>query len=439
MRIARATQDVLIPLCDRLGIQVLKRELEDSVLAALEPEAHADLRAWVAHRPEWTAYTDAFIGQTTAVLRAEKIPGRVVARPRHLLLDLEGHLRRGPRASRTSCPASRSSVRAPRTTVTRRSARCTARGARWPAGSRTSSPRPKNNLYRSLHTTVIGPDGRAVEILIRTEAMHRNAEYGIAAGVPVRAAGPGAHSARGRMRGGAGGATSGEHLDWLRGLVEWQRVGGRPGAVPRVAALRPGRGAGARVRRRDPAAAAGQLDPGRRGLRARPGRRRPVHGGHRQRPARVPVLPAGRRRRGGDPHRGPDETEATAARSASAEWLTFVRTPLAQLHIEERLRDTRRARDPKRLRRSRCPARARIGAGRSGWSCAAGSGGLASEGPLLALAAELGYPDLETLCVAVADHVVAADEIADTLIEQVDGAVDRSGRWPRRPADRARP
>ena len=41
VRIARATQDVLIPLCDRLGIQALKRELEDSVLAALEPEAHA--------------------------------------------------------------------------------------------------------------------------------------------------------------------------------------------------------------------------------------------------------------------------------------------------------------------------------------------------------------------------------------------------------------
>ena len=62
VRIARATQDVLIPLCDRLGIQVLKRELEDSVLAALEPDgARACCEAWVAHRPEWTAYTDDFI------------------------------------------------------------------------------------------------------------------------------------------------------------------------------------------------------------------------------------------------------------------------------------------------------------------------------------------------------------------------------------------
>ena len=71
VRIARATQDVLIPLCHRLGIQVLKRELEDSVLAALEPAAHRQLEAWVAHRPEWTAYTDAFIEQVAAAMRDE--------------------------------------------------------------------------------------------------------------------------------------------------------------------------------------------------------------------------------------------------------------------------------------------------------------------------------------------------------------------------------
>jgi GTP pyrophosphokinase len=47
VRIARATQDVLIPLCDRLGVQVLKRELEDSVLKALEPEAYGVIEAWV--------------------------------------------------------------------------------------------------------------------------------------------------------------------------------------------------------------------------------------------------------------------------------------------------------------------------------------------------------------------------------------------------------
>src|SRR5262245_47747520 len=55
-RIAAATQDVLVPLCDRLGIQALKRELEDAVLWALEPETHAKLSVYVAHRPEWMSY-----------------------------------------------------------------------------------------------------------------------------------------------------------------------------------------------------------------------------------------------------------------------------------------------------------------------------------------------------------------------------------------------
>ncbi|MBX6752182.1 MAG: HD domain-containing protein, partial [Micromonosporaceae bacterium] len=76
VRIARATQDVLIPLCERLGIQILKRELEDCVLAATEPDAYRRLQAWVAHRPEWTAYTDAFITKVEAAMRAAKIKAR---------------------------------------------------------------------------------------------------------------------------------------------------------------------------------------------------------------------------------------------------------------------------------------------------------------------------------------------------------------------------
>src|SRR5215831_15507349 len=80
-RIAQATLDVLIPLCERLGIQALRRDLEDSVLAALEPDAHAVLRDWVAVRPDWRSYVDTMVGRASAVLRAEKIKARVLARP----------------------------------------------------------------------------------------------------------------------------------------------------------------------------------------------------------------------------------------------------------------------------------------------------------------------------------------------------------------------
>src|SRR5690606_14503573 len=88
---------------------------------------------------------------------------------------------------------------------------------------------PKNNLYRSLHTTVIGPEARAIEVQIRTEEMDRDAVYGIVAGYRF-ARGRGSH--RAAPRGGRAGAARAararplpsrpDQLAWLRNLVEWQ-------------------------------------------------------------------------------------------------------------------------------------------------------------------------------------------------------------------------
>src|SRR5215831_3347480 len=209
-RIGRATQDVLIPLCDRLGIQAIKRELEDSVLAALEPDAHSTLRGWVAHRPEWTAYTDAFIELTADLMRAEKIGAQVVARPHHLYsiwkdTFAEGHEEPSelPRVAIIITGAENDCY--------------TALGAvhsMWrPVAGRFKDfiASPKNNLYRSLHTTVLGPDGQPLEVLIRTEPMHRAAEYGIVANFRFPS-----YTAR------LSAETRREQLAWLDRVLDWQ-------------------------------------------------------------------------------------------------------------------------------------------------------------------------------------------------------------------------
>jgi guanosine-3',5'-bis(diphosphate) 3'-pyrophosphohydrolase len=220
VRIARATQEVLIPLADRLGIQVLKRELEDSVLAAVEPDAHQRLQAWVAHRPDWTSYTDAFITQVKGTLKAAKVDARVVARPHHLYtiwsetIDKEAPqpyelpriaiLVDGPA---NDCYAALGAIHTAWRPVTPR--------------FKDFIAAPKNNLYRSLHTTVIGPDARAIEVQIRTEEMDRDAEFGIIAGFRFAPPG-GAHAAgrSGRVR--ASGRTS-----WT-GCATWSGGRSRP-------------------------------------------------------------------------------------------------------------------------------------------------------------------------------------------------------------------
>jgi GTP pyrophosphokinase len=232
-RIARATLDVLIPLCERLGIQALKRELEDSVLAALEPDIHGVLRSWVSVRPDWRRYVEHVVDQAGGVLRGQKIKARVVARPHHLYSIWKDTYGKGhqepdelPRIAiivagvENDCYTALGAIHS------------TWRPVRGRFKDFIASP--KNNLYRSLHTTVTGPDGRVVEVQIRTELMDRNAEYGIVAAYRFARRGPGAHSARGAhtARGRAAAQAQGrpsagpesEHLEWLRRVVEWQKA-----------------------------------------------------------------------------------------------------------------------------------------------------------------------------------------------------------------------
>jgi GTP pyrophosphokinase len=419
-RIARATQDVLIPLCDRLGVQALKRELEDSVLAALEPETHAMLRGWVAHRPGWTAYTDNFIAQAASVMRAAKIGARVVSRPRHLYTiwkDTFGQGYHQPHelhriaiivgGAENDCYTALGAVHSSWRPV--------------PGRFKDFIASPKNNLYRSLHTTVIGPDGRAVEILIRTATMHRNAEYGVAAAYRFGRRGPGAHSAKGRSRGAGG--VGGDHLEWLTRLVDWQRSAVDP--VRFIESLRCDLADGqvhifangtryllaAHSTPVDVAYAMGP-DVGDRCVAATVNGNlaflsSPLADGD-----VVEIHTAG-----ADETRGADGKPIGPSR----EWLSFVRTPHAQLHIEKRL-GARNVEDPENAPPVPFAARVRIGRSAIGMELLRRDRVLPSDAPLVALADERGYPDLENLLVAVADHAVSAEEVAERLIQQVDGA-----------------
>jgi GTP pyrophosphokinase len=420
LRIARATQDVLIPLCERLGIQTLKRDLEDSVLAALEPDAHAVLRDWVAVRPDWRTYVDSMVGRAAAVLRNEKIKARVVGRPHHLYSiwkDSYGKGYEGP-------------YELPRIAVIISGADndCyTALGAMhstWrPVLGRFKDfiASPKNNLYRSLHTTVIGPDEQPVEVQIRTESMDRNAEYGIVAAFRFERRGPGAHSARGRAEGIRPTGPDGEHLEWLRHLVEWQRAAVDP--VRFLESLRCD-------------LAEGQVHVFVDGNRLLlPANSTPVDVAYAISPdvgdRCVAATVNGQLAFLSSPladgdvveihTAGPEEVSAGGPVGPSPEWLGFVRTPYAQLYIEARL-GTRSVDDPELAPPVPIPTRVRIGRAAIGLELRRRERALANDLPLLALAGDLGYHDVETLLLAVADHVEQAAEIAERLIEQVDNA-----------------
>jgi GTP diphosphokinase / guanosine-3',5'-bis(diphosphate) 3'-diphosphatase len=211
-RIARATEDVLVPLSDRLGIQALKRELEDAVLATLEPEAYGQIHKHVSNRPLWAHTLEATIDDVQVQLAKAKIDATVLPRPRHYYSIWKDTIAKKFPLS-YDLPRIVIVIDGPRNDC------YTALGtlhATWhpvPGRFKDFIASPKNNLYRSLHTTVIGPDNKPVEVLIRTVGMHHFAEYGIVANYRDP---QGTAKLEPRDRD--------EQLSWLRRVVNWQHV-----------------------------------------------------------------------------------------------------------------------------------------------------------------------------------------------------------------------
>ena len=313
--------------------------------------------------------------------------------------------------SRTTCPGSWSSSTAPETDCY---AALGAIHGTWrpvPGRFKDFIASPKNNLYRSLHTTVIGPDDRTVEVLIRTEAMHRDAEYGIARRLPLSAQpGAGGRAAAHRRRAAATGcaacstgsrraADPAQFLESLRcDLAEAQIqvfADGRPVLLPAEAT---------------PVDLAYEL-----GSR----HRRPLRRGHRQRPARPAVLAAGRRRRGRDHHRGRrhDEFDADGSAAGPAPGVAGLRQDAARPAADQPLVRPSDQRAAAHASPTRCGS-----AGPAiGLALRQHDRGLASDLPLRAARrASSATPTWRRCWSRSPTTTVAADTVVDQLIAMVD-------------------
>ncbi|WP_454083959.1 RelA/SpoT family protein [Georgenia sp. Marseille-Q6866] len=220
-RKARETLEIYAPLAHRLGMNTIKWELEDLSFATLYPKVYDEIVHLVAERaPARDEYLSTVRGQIESDLRSNKIRATVTGRPKHYYSIYQKMIVRGRDFDDIFDLVG---VRILVDSVKDCYAVLGTMHARWnplPGRFKDYIAMPKFNLYQSLHTTVIGPGGKPVEIQIRTHDMHRRAEYGVAAHWKYKEA------ARGQTVDVPKGA---EEMGWLRQLVDWQRETADPG------------------------------------------------------------------------------------------------------------------------------------------------------------------------------------------------------------------
>ncbi|AHE98611.1 RelA/SpoT family protein [Thioalkalivibrio paradoxus] len=180
--LAQETLDVIAPLANRLGIGSLKWEMEDLSLRILEPDAYRAIANGLdANRRAREAYVEAFTRKLETALKAEGVQARVYGRPKHIYSIWRKMQKKQLALEELT------DLRATRVIVDDLSACYTVLGIvhnQWPHLPREFDDyiaNPKDNGYQSLHTAVIGPEGKVVEVQIRTRAMHEFAELGVAA------------------------------------------------------------------------------------------------------------------------------------------------------------------------------------------------------------------------------------------------------------------
>jgi GTP pyrophosphokinase len=216
--IAQETQDIYAPLANRLGLHRVKTELEDLCLRYLKPDVFDQLSQAVSeHRAAGEPYIEKVIDLINGMLRKNRIKGRVYGRTKHLhsihvkmeqqgltfdeIYDLIAF--RIILKSIKDCYAVLGLIHAIWRPV--------------PGRFKDYISIPKANMYQSLHSTVIGPDGERIEVQIRTEEMNRIAEYGVAAHWQYKEVGKGSRRAK------TAGTRDAERYTWLRQIMDWQR------------------------------------------------------------------------------------------------------------------------------------------------------------------------------------------------------------------------
>ncbi|MDJ0336961.1 bifunctional (p)ppGpp synthetase/guanosine-3',5'-bis(diphosphate) 3'-pyrophosphohydrolase [Cryobacterium sp. PH31-O1] len=223
VRKATETLEIYAPLAHRLGIQTIKWELEDLSFAVLYPKLYAEIESLVKQRtPQREEFVQQVIDTINDDLKSARIRGKVAGRPKQYYSIYQKMVVRGREFdeiydlvgirvlvnSVRDCYAVLGSIH-----------------ARWtplPGRFKDYIATPKFNLYQSLHTTVLGPSGRAVEIQIRTTEMHQRAEFGVAAHWKYK------EQVNGKSAGGPG-PQSDTDMAWLAHISDWQAETADPG------------------------------------------------------------------------------------------------------------------------------------------------------------------------------------------------------------------
>ncbi|MYX25396.1 RelA/SpoT family protein [Streptomyces sp. SID8381] len=229
---ARETLEIYAPLAHRLGMNTIKWELEDLAFAILYPKMYDEIVRLVAERaPKRDEYLAVVTDEVQADLRAARIKATVTGRPKHYYSVYQKMIVRGRDFAEIYDLVG---IRVLVDTVRDCYAALGTVHARWnpvPGRFKDYIAMPKFNMYQSLHTTVIGPNGKPVELQIRTFDMHRRAEYGIAAHWKYKQeAVAGASKVRtDAPKSSAKDKDAINDMAWLRQLLDWQKETEDPG------------------------------------------------------------------------------------------------------------------------------------------------------------------------------------------------------------------